>query len=753
MQSEYVRPSWLEGRKIEFVRDADRLPRLADAIRTIGQVALDTETQGLDDRPDDQGMPRHKVVAYVLAPSDRYAFILPVRFQNDPNLPLDAVNEFIRQICKDAFEAKIKLLFHHAKYDQSVMVEATGYVRWPEHAYEDSMFNVFALSSNEPKGLKAQVLAKLGWQMLGLSGLVSSTKQPPPAALQNLGMLSRDAKARERKDYNFARLPLDERTRDYAGGDGLCTFALHALQRKQLQAADRKIIRVEKQVMQIVRDIERTGISVDIPLVEKTLRHYARLYDLRKRQLMLIASLKGFDGMNVQSSQQVSRLLFSPAGYNLTPRPPQINSAETVLATLTGTELERKRLELELSGKLYTTAKAELECYLRDDADIDPLAREYIEASLALGHVSKRIKTYLLPLLAVSAEGQVRASFNQLQVTGRFSQKCHPFGGATLQGVPHELVFRRMFIARLGYLWLKFDYASQEPRLAANLSLDPLLIEFFLHGDGDLHSRTGELMFGRRVSKAERQAAKTTGLSVMYGIGPTKLAKRLSIDLGRHVTPDEAKDLINKWHAAWPTLSKWLKKKAKEARNKHGVRTQLFDRLAPTDKIYWKKDGSILTFEQEHKGGNFTIQGTAAESLKMSLIQTDDLIRERGWQRDVHILMTAHDEIGLEVRAPLVPVVAPLIRRIMEGCVRPEWPVPMPVELAIGHAWGGGYAAIQATSDLDPYAWEVVNGLAVARTRTEDAPPPGSPQEDLFSDEKLVSAANGKYTVRRSDFF
>ena len=752
----YVRPDWLAGRKVDVVLEVERLPRLLAAITMIGLCAIDTETQGLDDRFDDSGQTRHKIVAYVLAPSDRHAFILPVRFVHAANLPLDVVNDFIRRLCHAAFTGQIKLLFHHSKYDQSMMSEATGYVRWPAHAYEDSMFNAYALASNEPKGLKPQVRVKLGWQMLELSGLVSTSKQSElPRVLRDLGELTRDTKPREQRDYNFAQLTLDQRTCDYAGGDGLATFALHRDQDKRLTASERRIIALEKRVMQIVRDIERHQISVDIPLVERTLHHYARLYDLRKRQLRLIASMRGHDGMNVRSSQQISKLLFSPAGFGVTPRPPTMQSAVKALAALSGDEQHKLRDALEASGKLYTTQKVELERFLRDGANIDPLAREFIESSLALGHIAKRIKTYLLPLLAVSREGQVRASYNQLMVTGRFSQKAHKFGGATLQGIPHEAVFRRMFTARLGYLWLKYDYASQEPRLAGNLSGDPLLTEFFLFGDGDLHSRTAELMFGRAVGKksAERQAAKTVGLSVMYGIGPTKLAARLSIDLGREVSKGEAKTLIKQWHAAWPTLSKWLKNKAKEARRNHGVRTALFERLAPTDKVFWRKDGASLVYPQEHKGGNFSIQSTAAEQLKVSLVRIDALIRERGWQQDVHILLTAHDEIDLEVRAELVAEVAPLVRAIMESAVRSEWPIPMPVELQIGHAWGGGYTCVPASDDLDPSAWEIAGGIAVARQRTEDVPEPGTPDESLFADEVEASRDGKTYTVRRADFF
>lgn len=757
---DYTRPDWLAGRKTDVIQDVNLLPRLLSAIRTIGRCAVDCETQGLDDRFDDDGRTRHKLVAPVIAPSDQHAFILPIRFipkpgEPDPNLPLDVVNDFLRQLCRDAFEGKIKLLFHHAKFDQSMLSEATGYVRWPVHAYEDSMFNAYVLASNEKKDLKKQVRFKLGWQMLELAGLITTSKQSElPRVLQGLGELTRDVKPRERKDYNFANLSLDQRTRDYAGGDGLATFALHTKQETQITAEHRKLIHVEKRVMQAVRDMERHQICVDIPLVEKTLLHYAHLYNLRKRQLRLIASLRGFDRMNVQSPQQNSRLLFSSAGFNLTPRPPIINSAEKAFEGLSGDDLHRCRDALEASGKLYTTQKTELERFLREGVEIDPLAREYIESSLALGHIGKRIKTYLLPLLQVSREGRVRASFSQLQVTGRFSQRAHPFGGCTLQGIPHELVFRRMFMARLGYLWLKFDYASQEPRLAGNLSLDPLLIAFFLEGDGDLHSRTAELMFGYKVGKksAERQAAKIVGLSVMYGIGARKLAVRLSIELKRDVTEGEARKLIKQWHAAWPTLSRWLKNKSKEARRNHGVETALFGRLAPTDKVIWKNDGTPLVYHQEHKGGNFTIQGTAAEMLKTSLVRTDALIHERGWERDVHILLTAHDELGIEVRRELVPEVAPLVRQIMESAVRPEWPIPMPTELQIGHSWGGGYTCIPASPDLDPYDWEVVRGIAVARTRVEDVPEPGSPDETLYADEREISRDTKKYTVRRTAF-
>ena len=246
-----------------------------------------------------------------------------------------------------------------------------------------------------------------------------------------------------------------------------------------------------------------------------------------------------------------------------------------------------------------------------------------------------------------SKTGRIHPEFNQLgAATGRFS--CN---NPNFQQIPRQsenAPFRSCFNPRPGYKLVTADYSTFEMRIMADLSGDKNLIDAFKRGV-DVHSHTASLMFGLELTDNfkndhpdERFAAKSINFGLMYGRGPSSLAKQIG------VSPEVGKDYMNKYFRSYPGVKGYLEKVAKEA-VKQGWSTtpagrkRWYIKPDPSDPDYTRKIGHI-----ERQAKNHPIQGTNADAIKYALVFLSDKIKEKNV--DASIILTVHDEIVCEVR-------------------------------------------------------------------------------------------------------
>jgi DNA polymerase-1 len=85
----------------------------------------------------------------------------------------------------------------------------------------------------------------------------------------------------------------------------------------------------------------------------------------------------------------------------------------------------------------------------------------------------------------------------------------------------------------------------------------------------------------------------------------------------------------------------------------------------------------------ERTAVNTPLQGTAADLIKIAMIQIDQELRSRKLQS--RILLQVHDELLFEVPANELDLVRQLVREKMES-VHPL-SVPLLVELGVGPNW------------------------------------------------------------------
>ena len=321
----------------------------------------------------------------------------------------------------------------------------------------------------------------------------------------------------------------------------------------------------------------------------------------------------------------------------------------------------------KLTGK-RSTAVAALEP-LRDEHPIIPALLEYRELSKLKG-------TYLdpMPQLINPRTGRLHTTFAQtVAATGRLSS-LNP----NLQNIPIRSEtgreIRKGFVADEGYVLLAADYSQIELRLLADISGDLKMQEAFQTG-ADIHRRTASQVLGvdeNGVSADQRRAAKTVNFGVLYGMS----AHRLSRDLG--IPYAEASGFIERYFETYPGIRGYIDKTLADGREKGYVET-LYGRrryvpeLTSTNRNV-REAGERLAY-------NMPIQGTAADIIKIAMIELDGPLMDLG----ARMLLQVHDELLVEAPIDKADEVAELMRRTMMDAARLS--VPLNVEVGRGPNW------------------------------------------------------------------
>ncbi len=218
---------------------------------------------------------------------------------------------------------------------------------------------------------------------------------------------------------------------------------------------------------------------------------------------------------------------------------------------------------------------------------------------------------------------------------------------------------RRGFIAKPGHVLLDFDYSQIEPRLMAHFSQDPNFIKVFKDGKSVYQAVIDVLGLVERY-KGDKDEAKRVSkimwLALAYNAGSFKLSQSAGI------SKYEADRFINKMKQVFSQFFYWREKTIAQAEIDGGV-TTLLGRFIP------------LTAEFAYLGPNYTIQGSAAEIMKMALQIT----------RGMSPVATIHDEMLLEVVESQAETVKDLVKFQMEHVI--ELRVPIVVEAGLAKNW------------------------------------------------------------------
>ncbi|MFS9270154.1 DNA polymerase I [Streptococcus infantis] len=348
---------------------------------------------------------------------------------------------------------------------------------------------------------------------------------------------------------------------------------------------------------------------------------------------------------NINSPKQLGELLFEKLGLPL----------EYTKKTKTG----------------YSTAVDVLERL----APIAPIVKKILDYR----QIAKIQSTYVIGLQDwILADGKIHTRYVQdLTQTGRLSSV-----DPNLQNIPVRLeqgrLIRKAFVPEWeDSVLLSSDYSQIELRVLAHISKDEHLIKAFQEG-ADIHTSTAMRVFGierpEDVTPNDRRNAKAVNFGVVYGISDFGLSNNLGI------SRKEAKAYIDTYFERFPGIKNYMDEVVREARDKGYVET-LFKRRRELPDIN-SRNFNIRGFA-ERTAINSPIQGSAADILKIAMIQLDKALVAGGYQ--TKMLLQVHDEIVLEVPKSELAAIKKLVKQTMEEAI--QLSVPLIADENEGVTW------------------------------------------------------------------
>ena len=273
--------------------------------------------------------------------------------------------------------------------------------------------------------------------------------------------------------------------------------------------------------------------------------------------------------------------------------------------------------------------------------------------------------------------GKIHSSFNQtITSTGRISS-TEP----NLQNIPIKMdigrQIRKVFVpTSADYLLLDADYSQIELRVLAHISQDPDLIEAF-HNELDIHAATASKVFNvpiDQVTPLQRSRAKAVNFGIIYGISDYGLSENL------HITRKEAQRYIDEYFDKYKGVKAYMDRVVQEGRDK-GYVTTLLNRRREIPEIL-SKNFNLRSFG-ERTAMNTPIQGTAADIIKIAMVQVYQRLKEKNLKSS--LILQVHDELILEVHKDEVEQVKEMVQWEMEHAMALD--VPLKVEISIGENW------------------------------------------------------------------
>jgi DNA polymerase-1 len=292
--------------------------------------------------------------------------------------------------------------------------------------------------------------------------------------------------------------------------------------------------------------------------------------------------------------------------------------------------------------------------------------------------VSKLKGTYVdpLPELRDLKDGKIHAGFHQtVAATGRLSS-----ADPNLQNIPIRTergrLIRRAFVPSEGRQLVSADYSQIELRILAHMSGDPELSRSFIK-DEDVHRRTASEIFSvdpERVDDRQRGIAKAINFGLMYGKSAFALAEELSIPR------KEAQEIISKYFTRYSGVKRYLDQSILDAKER-GYALTVLGRKRFLPDIHSKNHA--VRSGAERMAMNSPIQGTAADLMKLAMIELDRRLADDGYEAKLTIQV--HDEFVLDVPKKEVKDVEKLVCEVMENAMKLD--VPLRVNTAHGDNW------------------------------------------------------------------
>lgn len=431
-----------------------------------------------------------------------------------------------------------------------------------------------------------------------------------------------------------------ERMASYACDDARVSLEL-ARYYAQIMDEEQKYLLHEMEIplSAVLSRLEQNGVALDLEYLSAFSKELAS--ELTRLESEIYALADG--AFNIGSPLQLQKILFEKLGLKASTK------------TKTG----------------YSTDASVLESLVNDH----PIVSKILEYR----HIAKLKSTYVdsFPKQVIERDNRLHGEFNQtVASTGRLSSS-----NPNLQNIPIRTELgrriRRSFIAKdKDSSLVSADYSQIELRMLAHMSSDEILIDAF-EKDQDIHSRTAMEIFDAAeidVTSDMRGTGKTLNFALVYQQGAFATAQSLGI------SNKEAQAFIDKYFSRYPRVKEFLTQTIEEAR-RNGYVTTLWGR-----KRYFQRlndPNNMLRRADERAACNAPIQGSAADLIKLAMIELDRKLRES--KSKAKLILQVHDELVLEVPNDELEEV----KKLVVDCMQMNQPlkVPLKVDIHSGKNW------------------------------------------------------------------
>jgi DNA polymerase-1 len=451
----------------------------------------------------------------------------------------------------------------------------------------------------------------------------------------------KDLLGRGKKEITMDQVPI-EKVCEYCCEDVDYTFRLKELFSKELEkrGLTTLLTTLELPLSKVLFKMERAGVFVDVEHLKKLSDEFAKELESLTKQIYLLAG----EEFNISSPKQLSTILFEKLNIK--------SGKKTATGFSTSADV------LEMLSREYEIARKIIEY-----RTLDKLKSTYLDT---------------LPLEVNPKTHRIHPTFNQsVAATGRLSCQDPNLQNIPTRGTQGKKIREAFRPQRAGWSFLGADYSQIELRLLAHLSSDENLIRAFQEGQ-DIHRYTASLIFNLpllEITSEQRHHAKAINFGIVYGQQAYGLSQEIGIDIR------EAAKFIEAYFQRYPAVYQYMQSCIASAR-KSGKTITMTGREREISDIH--APNASLRAAAERLAINTPLQGSAADLIKLAMLEIDRLFHEKKFES--FMILQIHDELIFEVKDEEIEAVSKVVKAAMEGVFSLQ--VPLIVDLHIGKNWG-----------------------------------------------------------------
>ena len=590
-------------------------------IKKEGAFSFDTETSSLSPFESE-------LVGISICTQAGTGWYIPIAHEEGENISESAL-QFVKDIFKDPFVEKIA---HNANFDISVLVNNNFEIN---NLNFDTMIAANLLSKRST-GLKKLCLDIIQEEMTPIEDLIGKGKD----------------------QISFKSVSI-EKAVDYSCADADVTLRLKNIFEKDLDESGlmKVMNEIEIPLTTVLVDMQKNGVFVNKePLHNFSKELNEEIKDLEKKAKEII----GIDEINLGSTQQLAEVLTKEMKV---PEKGWLRKTKK-----TGKHSTDESNLREILTKLKEPENKDL---------VHPGTEDLVNIILKLREQSKLKNTYTdpIPNMVNNNTGRLHAYFNQAgTATGRLSSS-----EPNLQNIPvkteNRNQIRKAFEAQEGYVLMSADYSQIELRILAHISEEPSLLKAFINNE-DIHDATAKTIYQtENVSKEQRRVAKILNFGVIYGLSPDGVSRQTDL------TRIQGKEFIDLYFSKYPEIKRYIDEVIQSAKKNKFVETLTRRRrlIPEINSNNWRDRASA-----ERMAINMPIQGSAADVIKIAMINISKIIKEKNIASNM--IIQVHDELIFEVPQEEILIMENLLSEIMPQALHLK--VPLSIDISYGKTWG-----------------------------------------------------------------